>query len=62
MCFIEREILALFSEDSAVEVAACDKRDFLMEKVGNGEPVSNSKTPWTEKGLQNKLCQRYQNP
>ena len=26
-----------------------DKREFLIEKLKNGESISNSKTPWTEK-------------
>ena len=45
------------------------KRDFLMEKVRNGESISNSKTPWTEERLEKasekvieKLYDNYQNP
>ena len=29
-----------------------DKREFLIEKVKHGESISNSKTIWTEKRLQ----------
>ena len=46
-----------------------DKREFLIEKVKNGESISNSKTTRTEKGLQetsnkviDKLYEKYQNP
>ena len=49
----------------------CDinKREFLVNKVKNGEPISNSKTPWTEERLEKasdkvieKLYDKYQNP
>ena len=43
-----------------------DKRDFLIERVKNGEFISNSKTPWTEERLQkasdkviDKLYEKY---
>ena len=46
-----------------------DKRDFLIKKVNGGESISNSKTPWTEKRLEeasdnviNKLYETYKNP
>ena len=46
-----------------------DKRDFLTEKVKNGESISNSKTPWTEERLQrasdkviDKLYEKSANP
>ena len=38
-----------------------DKRDFLIERVKNGEFISNSKTPWTEERLRkasNKVIDR----
>ena len=45
------------------------KRDFLLEKIKNGEPISNSKTPWTLERLEkasdktiDKLYEKYQNP
>ena len=48
MSEIEKLFSDMSSEDSADEV---DKRDFLTEKVKNGEFISNSKTPWTEERL-----------
>ena len=45
-----------------------NKREFLIEKIKNGEQISCSKTPWTEKRLQeasdkviDKLYDNYQN-
>ena len=39
----------MFFEGSAEEVS---KRDFLMEKIKNGEFISISKTPWTAERLE----------
>ena len=58
----------LISEKS--EIADCvSKRDFLLEKVKNGESIANSKTPWTVERLEkasdkviDKLFDKYQNP
>ena len=47
MTDIERIISESFS-DSLEQ----GKREFLIEKVRNGESISNSKTPWTEERLQ----------
>ena len=52
------------------EIADCvSKRDFLLEKVKNGESIANSKTPWTVERLEkasdkviDKLFDKYQNP
>ena len=41
------ELNEIFSEGSEVS-----KRDFLVEKVKNGESISNSKTPWTVERLE----------
>ena len=56
----------MFSEDSAEEVR---ERGFLIEKVRNGESISNSKTLWMEERLQKasdkvvgKLYEKYKNP
>ena len=49
MSEIEKLFSTMSSEDSADEVS---KRDFLVEKVKNGEPISNSKTPWTVERLE----------
>ena len=40
------EIDEIFSAMSS-EVEEVSKRAFLVEKVKNGESISNSKTPWT---------------
>ena len=48
MSGIEKLFSTMSSEDSADEVS---KRNFLIEKVKNGESISNSKTPWTKKRL-----------
>ena len=45
MSGIEKLLFDMSSKNSA------DKRDFLIEKVKNGEYISNSETPWTEKRL-----------
>ena len=49
--------------------SAINKRDFLLEKIKNGESISNSKTPWTVERLEkasdkvvDKLFDKYQNP
>ena len=39
------ELNEIFSEEVS-------KRDFLMEKIKNGESISNSKTPWTVERLE----------
>ena len=46
-----------------------DKRDFLIERVKNGESISNSKTPWTIERLEkasdkviDKLYEKSANP
>ena len=44
---IESLMSDLMSDETPV-----DKRDFLIEKVKNGEAISQSKTPWTIKRLQ----------
>ena len=51
----------MFSEDDEVS-----KRDFLVEKIKNGETISNSKTPWTVERLEkasdkvvDKLYEKY---
>ena len=56
----------MFFEGSAEEVS---KRDFLMEKIKNGESISNSETPWTAERLEkasekviDKLYEKLQNP
>ena len=55
--------------DLMSETPEIDKREFLTEKVKNGEQISNSKTLWTEERLQkaaekviDKLYDKYQNP
>ena len=42
MTEIDEIFSTLSSEDDEVS-----KRDFLVEKIKNGETISNSKTPWT---------------
>ena len=58
------EILEEESENSEI-----NKKEFLINKVKNGEQISNSKTPWTEERLEKasdkvieKLYDKYQNP
>ena len=60
------ELNEIFSDMFSEEVS---KRDFLIEKVKNGEFISNSKTLWTVERLQkasdkvvNKLFEKYQSP
>ena len=43
------ELNEIFSDMFSEEVS---KRDFLMEKIKNGESISNSKTPWTVERLE----------
>ena len=64
MSDIENLVSELMSDDQPI-----DKREFLLEKVKNGEPISNSKTPWTVERLEkasdkvvDKLFDKYQNP
>ena len=59
--------IEMFSE--IIESSEINKREFLMDKVKNGEQISNSKTPWTEERLEKasdkvieKLYDKYQNP
>ena len=61
----------LLSDTSEMNrVADCaSKREFLLEKLKNGEQISNSKTPWTVERLEKasdkvieKLYDKYQNP
>ena len=42
---IMSDIESLMSDLMSDEVIPADKRDFLTAKVGNGEAISNSKTP-----------------
>ena len=60
------EIDEIFSAMSSEEVS---KRDFLVEKVKNGESISNSKIPWTVERLEKasdkvveKLYEKHVNP
>ena len=46
MSDIENIFSELMSDDQPI-----DKREFLVEKVKNGESISNSKTPWTVERL-----------
>ena len=55
----------LFSETSE----EINKRQFLIEKIQNGEKISNAKSPWTAERLEtpsekvvDKLYEKYQNP
>ena len=64
MSDIESLMSDLMSDETPV-----DKRDFLTEKVKNGEFISNSKTPWTIERLEkasdkviNKLYEKHVNP
>ena len=66
MSEIEKLFSTMSSEDSADEVS---KQDFLVEKVKNGESISNSKTPWTVERLEKasdkvveKLYEKHVNP
>ena len=59
---------SLEQEDTARD-STINKRKFLAEKIKNGEPISNSKTPWTLERLEkasnkmiDKLYEKYQNP
>lgn len=64
-------ILSELISDTENPTAQSDisKRDFLLEKIKNGESISNSKTPWTVERLEkasdkvvDKLFDKYQNP
>ena len=64
MTEIDEIFSALSSEDDEVS-----KRDFLVEKIKNGETISNSKTLWTVERLEkasdkvvDKLYEKYVNP
>ena len=61
MTEIDEIFSALSSDDDEVS-----KRDFLVEKIKNGETISNSKTPWTVERLEkasdkvvDKLYEKY---
>jgi len=45
------EIDEMFA-DLMVDGEAVDKRGFLLEKIQNGEKISNAKTPWTAERLE----------
>ena len=69
MSEIEKLFSDMSSEDSADEIPVDDKRDFLTEKVKNGESISHSETPWTIERLQkasdkviDKLYEKSANP
>ena len=60
------ELNEIFSDMFSEEVS---KRDFLMEKIKNGESISNSKTLWTVERLEkasdkvvNRLYEKCTNP
>ena len=60
------ELNEIFSDMFSEEVS---KRDFLVEKIKNGESISNSRTPWTIERLEkasdkvvDKLYEKYVNP
>jgi len=62
------DLLSDTSETNRVADCA-SKREFLLEKLKNGEQISNSKTPWTVERLEKasdkvieKLYDKYQNP
>ena len=62
------DLLSDTSETNRVADCA-SKREFLLEKLENGEQISNSKTPWTVERLEKasdkvieKLYDKYQNP
>ena len=64
-------ILSELISDTENPTAQSDisKRDFLLEKIKNGESISNLKTPWTVERLEkasdkvvDKLFDKYQNP
>ena len=64
MTEIDEIFSAMSSEDDEVS-----KRDFLVEKIKNGETIFNSKTPWTVERLEkasdkvvDKLYEKYVNP
>ena len=64
MTEIDEIFSAMSSEDDEVS-----KRGFLVEKIKNGETISNSKTPWTVERLEkasdkvvDKLYEKYVNP
>ena len=63
------ELNNIFS--NILEETPCDlsKREFFLEKIKNGESISNSKTPWTVERLEkasdkvlDKLYEKYLNP
>ena len=65
------ELSHLLSENSELsENLDINKREFLLDKIQNGENIAkNSKTPWTLDRLEkasdkviNKLYEQYQNP
>ena len=59
----------MFSEIETTVQGNISKRDFLLEKIKNGESIANSKTPWTVERLEkasdkvvDRLFNKYQNP
>ena len=59
----------IFKAENPAAESDISKRDFLLEKIKNGESISNSKTPWTVERLEkasdkvvDKLFDKYQNP
>ena len=59
----------IFETENPAAESDISKRDFLLEKIKNGESISNSKTPWTVERLEkasdkvvDKLFDKYQNP
>jgi len=52
-----------------LSIGDAEKKKFLLEKIQNGEKISNAKTPWTAERLEtasdkvvDKLYEKYQNP
>ena len=59
----------IFKAENQAAERDISKRDFLLEKIKNGESIANSKTPWTVERLEkasekvvDKLFDKYQNP
>ena len=59
----------IFETENPAAESDISKRDFLLEKIKNGESIANSKTPWTVERLEkasdkvvDKLFDKYQNP
>ena len=60
-----RRIIKAMAEMFSPKNSEINKREVLIKKVQNGELISNSKTPWTEKRLKSasekKINQLYNN-